>query len=97
MKLKLVSEDNAFVHVSGHPNREDLRDMYGWVKPRSIIPVHGEHRHMTEHINFAKEMQVPYPLQIENGDISSIISWRMIPKIIDKAPVPAECIVDGKY
>ena len=34
-----------------------------------VIPVHGEHRHMIEHINFAKEMQVPHPVQVENGDI----------------------------
>ena len=46
--------------------------MYNWVKPKSIIPVHGEHRHMIEHINFAKEMQVPYPVQVENGDIVKI-------------------------
>ena len=67
--IEVISEENDFVHVSGHPNREDLKDMYNWVKPKSIIPVHGEHRHMIEHINFAKEMQVPYPVQVENGDI----------------------------
>ena len=44
------------MHVSGHPNRDDLKDMYKWVKPKCVIPVHGEHRHMMEHINFAKEM-----------------------------------------
>ena len=43
--------------------------MYKWVKPKSVIPVHGEHRHMQEHVNFAKEMQVPKTLLIENGDI----------------------------
>ena len=37
-----------------------------------FIPVHGEHRHMIEHINFAKEMQVPYPVHVENGDIVNI-------------------------
>ena len=43
--------------------------MYQWIKPKCLIPVHGEHRHMIEHINFAKEMQVPHPVQVENGDI----------------------------
>ena len=52
--IELITEENAFVHVSGHPNREDLKDMYNWVKPQSIIPVHGEHRHMKEHISFCK-------------------------------------------
>ena len=46
--------------------------MYNWVKPNSIIPVHGEHRHMNEHIKFAKEMQIPHALQVENGDIIRI-------------------------
>ena len=62
--IEVISEDSEFIHVSGHPNREDLKDMYNWIKPKSVIPVHGEHRHMIEHINFAKEMQVPYLLKI---------------------------------
>jgi len=84
--INVISEDNEFVHVSGHPNREDLKDMYNWVKPKSVIPVHGEHRHMLEHINFAKEMQVPYPVRIENGDIVQLFPGEK-PKVIDKAPV----------
>ena len=73
--LKLITEENAFVHVSGHPNRDDLKDMYKWVKPKCIIPVHGEHRHMIEHVAFAKEMQIPKTLLIENGDIIKILTW----------------------
>ena len=83
--IEVISEDNEFVHVSGHPNREDLKDMYNWIKPKSIIPVHGEHRHMIEHINFAKEMQVPYPVQIENGDIVRLYPGNK-PEVYDKAP-----------
>jgi len=92
-KIDVVSEENEFVHVSGHPNREDLKDMYSWIKPKSIIPVHGEHRHMIEHVNFAKEMQVPHPVQIENGDIVQLFPGDK-PKIIDKAPV-GRMYVDG--
>jgi len=92
--INVVSEENEFVHVSGHPNREDLRDMYNWVKPKSVIPVHGEHRHMIEHINFAKEMQVPYPVQVENGDIVQLYPGKK-PEVIDKAPV-GRMFVDGK-
>jgi ribonuclease J len=83
--LEIITEENAFVHVSGHPNRDDLKDMYSWVKPKCVIPVHGEHRHMKEHVNFAKEMQVPQTLLIENGDIIRLSPGDM-PKIIDKAP-----------
>jgi len=91
--IDVVSEENEFVHVSGHPNREDLKDMYSWVKPKSVIPVHGEHRHMFEHINFAKEMQVPHPVKVENGDIVQLYPGEK-PKIIDKAP-SGRLYVDG--
>ena len=92
--IDVVSEDNEFVHVSGHPNREDLKDMYNLVKPKSIIPVHGEHRHMIEHINFAKEMQVLHPVQVENGDIVQLYPGDK-PKVVDRAPV-GRMYVDGK-
>ena len=83
--IEVISEDNEFVHVSGHPNRDDLKDMYNWIKPKCLIPVHGEHRHMSEHINFAKDMKVPFPLRVENGDIVKL-SQNEIPIIYDKAP-----------
>ena len=83
--IEIISEENAFVHVSGHPNRDDLKDMYEWVKPESVIPVHGEYRHMQEHVNFAKEMKVPKTLLIENGDIIKLLPGDA-PKVIDKAP-----------
>jgi ribonuclease J len=91
--IKVISEENEFVHVSGHPNREDLKDMYKWVKPKSVLPVHGEHRHMFEHINFAKEMQVPYPVRVENGDVVQLHPGEK-PKVIDKAP-SGRIYVDG--
>jgi len=83
--IEVISEESEFVHVSGHPNREDLKDMYQWVKPRCVIPVHGEHRHMIEHISFAKEMQVPFPVQVENGDIVKLFPGNK-PEVYDKAP-----------
>ncbi len=83
--VEIITEENAFVHVSGHPNRDDLKDMYNWVKPDCIIPVHGEHRHMKEHVIFAKKMQIPQALLIENGDIVKIFPGKN-PKVVDKAP-----------
>ena len=82
--IEVISEENEFVHVSGHPNREDLREMYKWVKPQCTIPVHGEHRHMIEHMIFAKEMKVPNPVQVENGDIVKLFPGK--PEVFDKAP-----------
>ena len=91
--IEVISEEDEFVHVSGHPNREDLRDMYNWIKPKSVIPVHGEHRHMLEHINFAKEMQVPFPVKVQNGDIVKLYPGDK-PEVYDKAP-SGRLYVDG--
>ena len=91
--IEVISEENEFIHVSGHPNREDLKDMYSWVRPKSIIPVHGEHRHMFEHIKFAKEMQIPYSVKVENGDIVKL-SPNDKPEVFDKAP-SGRLYVDG--
>tara|TARA_Y100001970_G_scaffold216246_1_gene264680 strand:- start:7116 stop:8774 length:1659 start_codon:yes stop_codon:yes gene_type:complete len=91
--IEVISEENEFIHVSGHPNREDLKDMYNWVRPKSIIPVHGEHRHMFEHIKFAKEMQIPYSVKVENGDIVKL-SPNDKPEVFDRAP-SGRLYVDG--
>ena len=91
--IEVITEENAFVHVSGHANRDDLKDMYQWVKPKCVIPVHGEHRHMKEHISFAKEMQIPFNLKIENGNIIQI-SKDQKPKIVDQAPT-GKIYLDG--
>jgi len=91
--IEVVSEESEFVHVSGHPNREDLKDMYNWIKPKAVIPVHGEHRHMMEHISFAKEMQVPYPTKVQNGDIVRLFPGDR-PEVFDKAP-SGRLLVDG--
>ena len=91
--VEVISEENEFIHVSGHPNREDLKDMYQWVRPKSIIPVHGEHRHMIEHAKFAKEMQIPFTVKVENGDIVKLFPGEK-PEVFDKAP-SGRLFVDG--
>ena len=90
--IEVISEETDFVHVSGHPNRDDLKDMYNWIKPECLIPVHGEQRHMLEHINFAKEMNVKYPLKVENGDIIRLSPGS--PEVYDKAPY-GKVFLDG--
>ena len=90
--IEVISEETDFVHVSGHPNRDDLKDMYNWIRPECLIPVHGEQRHMLEHINFAKEMNVKYPLKVENGDIIRLSPGS--PEVYDKAPY-GKVFLDG--
>ena len=91
--LNVITEETEFVHVSGHPNRDDLKDMYKWIKPETLIPVHGEHRHMKEQVSFAKEMNIPNSVQVENGDMVKIAPTNK-PHIYDKAPSGRLC-VDG--
>jgi len=70
--VDIITERERHVHVSGHPCRDELRQMYAWVKPRIAIPVHGERRHLVEHAAFAKSLQVPHALPGRNGDLIRI-------------------------
>ncbi len=65
--VEIVTEKDHFVHVSGHPGRKDLAQMYQLVRPRVVVPVHGEERHLMEHARLAKECQVPHTVLAENG------------------------------
>jgi ribonuclease J len=65
--IAIVTEDDHFVHVSGHPYRDELVRMYQMVRPRVAIPVHGEARHLAGHAELARQCQVPDALVIENG------------------------------
>ncbi|HVH78907.1 MAG TPA: ribonuclease J, partial [Stellaceae bacterium] len=66
---EVVTTDDHFVHVSGHPCRAELVRMYQMVRPRVAIPVHGEARHLQAHAQLALECQVNDALIIENGDV----------------------------
>ena len=57
------------VHVSGHPYQEDLRRMYGWVRPRWVIPTHGEPKHLEAHATLARSLPGTGALQILNGQV----------------------------
>ena len=69
MGVIIVTERQAHVHVSGHPGRPELAEMYRWVRPQIIVPVHGEARHMAEQARFAIENGVPSAALQRNGDI----------------------------
>ncbi|HEY0314186.1 MAG TPA: ribonuclease J [Allosphingosinicella sp.] len=67
--VKMITDRQAHVHVSGHPGRPELAAMYQWIRPEIIVPVHGEMRHMAEHERFARENGVPRGIVQENGDL----------------------------
>lgn len=70
--VEIITERDHFVHVSGHPNRDELKNMYEMIRPKIAIPVHGEDVHMHEHMKLAKEWGVPNAIQIENGVITKL-------------------------
>ena len=67
--IEIVTEQDHFVHVSGHPARAELARMYQMVRPLVALPVHGEARHLAAHAELAMECQVHDALIIENGDV----------------------------
>jgi ribonuclease J len=64
-----VTEKQAHIHVSGHPGQPELAALYGWLRPKLVVPVHGEIRHMHEQARFALEKGVAHALIQENGDL----------------------------
>jgi ribonuclease J len=67
--VDVITDRTHLVHVSGHPRRDELRDMISWVKPQLLIPVHGEPLHLAEHAALARAAGVPDVLTCRNGDL----------------------------
>jgi len=67
--IEVITDRTDLVHVSGHPRRDELRDMISWVRPQILIPVHGEPLHLSEHAKLARTAGVPKVLTIRNGDL----------------------------
>ena len=91
--VEIVTEHDHFVHVSGHPARDELVRMYQMIRPRVAIPVHGEARHLMANAQIAGECQVPYALVIENGDVVRLSGSNAA--IVDEVPV-GRLASDGK-
>ena len=70
--IKIIDWQDDFVHVSGHPARDELTHMYQLVRPQIAIPVHGEARHMIEHAALASACQVQSTVVPQNGSMISI-------------------------
>jgi len=88
----LTERDHPGVHVSGHPAREELRQMYQWARPRIAVPTHGERRHLMEHVLLAKELQVPEAIAPHNGDMIRLAPGRA--EVIDEVKA-GRLYVDG--
>jgi len=82
--IEILTAEDHFVHVSGHPARDELAQMYRWTRPQIAIPVHGEMRHQTEHARLARSLQVPQALVPENGQLFRLAPGRA--QLIDEVP-----------
>ncbi|MBU6299694.1 MAG: ribonuclease J [Alphaproteobacteria bacterium] len=82
--VEILSADDHFVHVSGHPARDELAQMYRWTRPQIAVPVHGELRHMTAHARLARSLQVPQAVNVENGQMLRLAPGRA--QVIDETP-----------
>ena len=67
--IKVITERDHHVHVSGHPGRDELVEMYQYIRPRVAVPVHGSPRHLEAHVRLARECQVPEAVSPGNGSL----------------------------
>jgi len=83
--MNVVSDNDALVHVSGHPRRNELRQMYQWIRPQILVPVHGEAAHLTAHAALGRESGIAQVAEVRNG------------KVLRLAPGPAEIIDEAPH
>jgi ribonuclease J len=93
-KVDVLTEKDHFVHVSGHPAKQELAKMYEMVKPQIAIPVHGEPMHIHEHCSFAKKLGVKQTVQVEDGMVVRITADE--PGIVGKVPT-GKMAIDGNF
>ena len=82
--VEVITDRTHLVHVSGHPRRAELLDMIGWVRPKILIPAHGEALHLAEHAALARRAGVPEVLLCRNGDLVRLAPGKA--EIIDEIP-----------
>ena len=80
--VDVITDGDTLVHVSGHPRRDELRQLYQWTRPEILIPVHGEARHLRHHANLGRAEGIPEVLEIRTGKMARL------------APAPAAIVSD---
>ena len=80
--IELITDEDKNVHVSGHPSREELIEMYSFIKPKIAIPVHGTREHIEAHAQLANDCQIPNVIKPRNGEIIKLNS--LVPTVLDK-------------
>lgn len=92
--VEVITEKDAFVHVSGHPGQKELREMYDWIRPEIAVPVHGEIRHLKHQAAFASSIGVEQVVVPHNG---SLIRLAPGPAAIIEKISTGRLALDGKF
>ena len=82
--IEIITDRTELVHVSGHPRRGELAQMYKWTRPRIAIPAHGEALHLAEHEKFARAQGVPEVVRAKNGTLVRLSPGKA--EIVDNVP-----------
>ncbi len=82
--IEVITDRTHLVHVSGHPRRAEMAELFSWVKPKIVLPVHGEALHLAEHAALARQLGVPEVVTCRNGDLVRLAPGG--PAVIDEVP-----------
>ena len=83
--IDLITDNEALVHVTGHPRRDELKEMYSWLRPKVAVPMHGEARHLKAHARLALEAGAGEAFTLVDGEMLKL--WPEPRGLIDEAPV----------
>ena len=92
--LNIISDDDEFVHVSGHPSRIEMKQLYTYLQPQSLIPMHGEYMHLKKHIELAKTVNISKSILLLSGDICELDFQTKNHKVIDQIVVQKLPIIE---
>ena len=97
--LNIISDEDDFVHVSGHPGIQEIKEFYQYVKPISLIPMHGEYLHLKKHLEIAHDLNIEKSLLLLTGDLCELDLKDKNHKLIDqfiikKLPVIQNSIIE---
>jgi ribonuclease J len=97
--IETITDRTHLVHVSGHPRRAEMADLYSWVRPRIAVPVHGEALHLAEHAALARKAGVPHAVVCSNGDVVRLAPGPA--SVVDEVPQgrlykDGRIIIDGE-
>ncbi|WP_062203366.1 ribonuclease J [Aureimonas sp. AU12] len=82
--VRIIEDQDKLVHVSGHPRRSEMKQMYEWIRPKIAVPAHGESAHLSAHAQFARDLGVPEVVSLRNGQMVRLAPGAAT--VIDEVP-----------